>query len=185
MTQQMFDLESSEERKQAMHAQTGLVEKLQKELNSAQDTINSLTSQNSELRTLVYQAQAVMSKEAPASPAPSRSRTTSSSSNRQDPRQEASALQASVAQLQMERDQLMTECEAANEEAAQLRAEVDSLRPASHEGKLVTAERFAELQQAQEQLEEKFNAAMQVGNPKKISALFRSADVLHILRFRR
>ena len=36
VTQQMFDLESSEERKQAMHAQTGLVEKLQKEVYSAQ-----------------------------------------------------------------------------------------------------------------------------------------------------
>ena len=36
VTQQMFDLESSEERKQAMNAQTGLVEKLQKEVNSAQ-----------------------------------------------------------------------------------------------------------------------------------------------------
>lgn len=103
----------------------------------------------------------------PSPPSVPRSRTSSRQSNTMEPpspRQEMSALQASVAQLQMERDQLMTQFQAASEEAVQLRAEVDSLRPASHEGRLVTAERFAELQEAQEQLEDKFNGAMQVKN---------------------
>jgi myosin heavy subunit len=145
---------SSEEMEQRMRhfsEQVPLIESLQRELSSAQDAINALTVQNSNLRSVLEQN---------ASGGGATDGTSGSVA-------QVEALSTSVRQLEMERDQVLGQlresqalCQALRDKLQNVQQDLASQVPASLNGDIVTKVQFEALQHAMRQLEEKYTRVM-------------------------
>ncbi|XP_074655703.1 golgin subfamily A member 2-like [Tubulanus polymorphus] len=151
---QMFQAEQLEDRIRHFEAQGQLVDTLQRELNSAQDTINALTSQNTELKNLLRQASEV-----------DQSENASDTDAKQA--EMVHALSASVRQLEMERNEVLNQCreetrirQSLQEEIIRLQKENELQAPSMLNGTYVTKEQFDAMQAAMKMLEDKYTSVM-------------------------
>ncbi|XP_014669629.1 PREDICTED: golgin subfamily A member 2-like isoform X2 [Priapulus caudatus] len=146
----MYTQDQISDRLRHYEAQSQLVETLQRELSSAQDTINALTNQKMELlQQLALQDERLVM-----------------------PQEEAkkdammSDLSVALQQLQLERDELTLRLREQGEEHSQLQGELSGLRreiPAvsPRDGNLVSQEDYTTLRTSMEKLQERFIRAMQ------------------------
>ncbi|XP_070532373.1 golgin subfamily A member 2-like isoform X3 [Ptychodera flava] len=138
-------------------AQGQLTETLQRELGSAQENINTLSSQNTELRVQLTELQNRLSLQG-------NEENPSSSVDKGDM---VDSLSAAIRQLEMERDQLRYQFEEQREQHRMLLQQMDEIKkeqaqaPAvTPEGNFITKEAYETLQIAMEKLEEKFTKVM-------------------------
>ncbi|XP_013386833.1 golgin subfamily A member 2 isoform X2 [Lingula anatina] len=160
---QHYQHEQLEDRMRHYEAQGTLVENLQRDLAAAQDAINALTSQNSDLRTMLAKSQ---EKEKELG-----NITTADGVRKDDV---VASLSASIQQLEMERNQILQQYEEeqekhyqAKKKAEQAEKQKDELEkklegqvPATHNGEVITKEQYESLQHVMELLEDKYTSAM-------------------------
>ncbi|XP_064650352.1 golgin subfamily A member 2-like isoform X2 [Lineus longissimus] len=149
---QMLKQDQLEDRIKHYEAQAMLVETLQRELNASQDTINALTTQNHELHNMVVQASEKSQK--------------SESQDGADPERSShmvESMNSSIRQLEMERNQLLSQYEDVNNmkeslltRVEELVHEKDSHTPAMLNGTQVTKDQFDTLSRAMKMLETKY-----------------------------
>ncbi|KAI0218823.1 hypothetical protein LSAT2_029545 [Lamellibrachia satsuma] len=139
-----------EHRLQEFQQQTPLLESLQRELSSAQDAINALTNQNSELKSQLL-------------------RDVSNNNVHHDVDNSAQMEQMSVSirQLEMERNEMLNRVESEEKQRQVVQKELDELRsqlatqtPATLNGDVINKAQFEALQHAMKQLELKYTKVM-------------------------
>ncbi|XP_054713090.1 golgin subfamily A member 2-like, partial [Uloborus diversus] len=136
-------------------AQGHLAEMLQKELHSAQEQINSLVQQNSELRmAIATQAEVAVSDE--------NQKEDKDASKRNDL---VASLSASVRQLEMERNQLMKQLEEQKSNRTNLEEQLKKKETMldNNDGEtidIVSKDEYSMMKRAMEQLEERFKQTM-------------------------
>ncbi|KFM76592.1 Golgin subfamily A member 2, partial [Stegodyphus mimosarum] len=136
-------------------AQGQLVEMLQKELHQAQEQINSLVSQNSELRmAIATQAEVTVSDES--------AKEDRDATKRNDL---VASLSASVRQLEMERNQMMKQLEEQKNNRTNLeqqlkKKEIQLSEGSEGNGDVVSQEEYNLMKNAMTQLEERFKQTM-------------------------
>ncbi|XP_035210759.1 golgin subfamily A member 2-like isoform X2 [Stegodyphus dumicola] len=136
-------------------AQGQLVEMLQKELHQAQEQINSLVSQNSELRmAIATQAEVTVSDE--------NAKEDRDATKRNDL---VASLSASVRQLEMERNQMMKQLEEQKNNRTNLeqqlkKREIQLSEGSEANGDVVSQEEYNLMKSAMTQLEERFKQTM-------------------------
>ena len=142
---QHYTNEQIEDRLRHYEAQVQLIETLQKELTNAQDNINALTAQNSELRAKVIETESFAN----------------DSNNQQH--ETVESLNASVRQLEMERDQVVQELKEEQNKRDEIDSKLQDLLnnhiPATLNGDVISKGQFESLEHAMKQLESKYTQA--------------------------
>ncbi|CAH1785517.1 unnamed protein product [Owenia fusiformis] len=150
LNKQLYQQDQIADRMRHYEAQSQLVETLQRELNSAQENINTLTNQNTELRK--HAINAAEEKDAD---------DTDGAKNADM----VDALSASVRQLEMERNQLIEQYQEAKQQQQELKLlneemEKSSKMPATLNGEVVNKLQYETIRTAMEQLQEKYTKSM-------------------------
>lgn len=164
---------SSEELEDRLHEfqqQLPLVESLQKELSSAQDTINALTNQNSSLRSELIQLQ---------QQAKNSDGTTAETNSSQ-----VEFLSASVRQLEMERDKVIDQLRESQQMRRMLDEKMNAIQqdlanqvPATIDGDVITKVHFDALRHAMAMLEDKYTRVMR----EKADLVDKAENLEHII----
>ncbi|XP_042898392.1 golgin subfamily A member 2 isoform X2 [Parasteatoda tepidariorum] len=153
-TKGIFQQNQIADRMRHYEAQGHLAEMLQSEIHQAQEQINALTSQNSDLRmALAKQAEITVDDE--------NQREDKDSSKRNDL---VASLSASVRQLEMERNQMMKQLEEQKVSRLQLEEEMKKQETLFHEdgteSNVVSRKDYEMMRSAMTQLEERFKQTM-------------------------
>jgi hypothetical protein len=159
--------EEMEERLQEFQQQMPLVESLQKELASTQDTINALTNQNSSLRTELIQLQSKNRDE-----------------NGELQSDQVEYLSSSVRQLEMERDKILDQLRESQQMRKMLDDKLNAIQqdlatqvPATVNGDVITKVHFDALQHAMMMLEGKHTRVMR----EKADLVDKAENLEHII----
>ncbi|XP_064616088.1 golgin subfamily A member 2-like [Liolophura sinensis] len=152
-----YQQEQLADRLRHYEAQAQLVETLQRELQSSQDMVNALTTQNSELRTMLIKATETKSKGGD---------NTDEESSRKD--DVIDSLSAAIHQLELERNQLMEQLKEHRNLSDNLSVKVSDMeqdinrlsQPVDTENGHVNNVDYDNLQKAMQLIEMKYTAAM-------------------------
>ncbi|XP_035684690.1 golgin subfamily A member 2-like isoform X2 [Branchiostoma floridae] len=160
LMKQLMQQSQLADRMRHYEAQGQLTEMLQRELASAQETINTLSSQNTELKTQLD------SRAVEENPDTSTENATTSDEQADllDNSDVVSTLSAAIRQLEMERDSLMETFEDQRRTHHQLVEEMDKLREEQEQRALtdgyIPQEKHNHLQEAMDKLQERFSTVM-------------------------
>uniref|UniRef100_T1IVN4 Golgin subfamily A conserved domain-containing protein n=1 Tax=Strigamia maritima TaxID=126957 RepID=T1IVN4_STRMM len=158
INKQMYQQQQLVDRVRHYEAQSHLTELLQRELSQTQDRLNVLTTQNSELRTLLTQQgqQRIVA---------NGKNTDDKDSSRKDDMM--ASLSASVCQLEMERDALLTQLGQQQGQREVFRAQLKEMKDNnlhqvnSEDGKTVSSSEYENMKDVLSRLEERFKKTMQ------------------------
>lgn len=167
LTKQMYQQHQIADRLRHFEAQGQLTEMIQQELNQAQERINALTAQNSELRTLLANQAENLLKSSTED-----GQYDDKDSFRKD--EMVVSLSASVRQLEMERNQLMKQLEDQQQQREAFKAQLQELNEQHHDHNeltpvgetdgndlsTVSLSEYQTLKQAMNKLEDRFMKTM-------------------------